>query len=384
MSLKEVRTGPVIPSAMGSRTVTLFLAGDVMTGRGIDQILPHPSDPRIYESYVKSALGYVQLAEEANGPIERPVSPGYIWGDALTELARRHPAARIINLETAVTSSTSPEPKGINYKMSPANIGVISAAGIDCCVLANNHVLDWGRAGLLEGLSVLEQAGIRHVGAGRDAVAAAVPATLSLTDGRVLIFAYASPSAGVPMRWRAGKELPGVNILPELSTQAADSIGAEIRAVAKANDIVVVSIHWGDNWGFEIPDEQREFARRLVEACGVDIVYGHSSHHVKGIEVHRGKLILYGCGDFIDDYEGISGYEEFRDDLALMYFPTLKVDDGTLVSLEMVPLRIGNMRLNRASRADAEWLAATLERESRSLGTHVRLGADNLLRLAWE
>ena len=130
----------------------------------------------------------------------------------------------------------------------------------------------------------------------------------------------------------------------------------------------MASIHWGGNWGYEIPQEQIAFAHWLVEACNVDIVHGHSSHHVKGIEVYRGKLILYGCGDFIDDYEGITGYEEFRDDLVLMYFPTIRIDDGMLVSLEMVPLQIRNMRLNRASRADAEWLASTLNREGKPSG----------------
>jgi poly-gamma-glutamate synthesis protein (capsule biosynthesis protein) len=144
----------------------------------------------------------------------------------------------------------------------------------------------------------------------------------------------------------------------------------------------VASIHWGPNWGWEIPREQVDFAHRLLEH-GVHIVHGHSSHHVKGIEVHDGKLILYGCGDFIDDYEGISGYEEFRDDLVLMYFPTVSIGDGTLQSLAMVPLQIRNMRLCGALRADAQWLEATLKREGDPFGTHVRLGADNVLQLEW-
>ena len=371
-------------SAQESGTTTLFLAGDVMTGRGVDQVLPHPSDPGIYESYSRSALDYVKLAERANGPIERPVPFAYVWGDVLAELDRRNPGARIINLETALTTRASPEPKGINYKMSPANMSVITAAHIDCCVLANNHVLDWGRPGLLEGLVALEQAGILYAGAGRDDIAAAAPAVLRVPEARVFVFAFASPSSGVPLGWRAGDGLPGVNVVPQLSIEAADRIGEKIRGIAKAGDIVMVSIHWGSNWGFEIAREQIEFAHRLVEACDVDIVHGHSSHHVKGIEVYRGKLILYGCGDFIDDYEGISGYEEFRDDLVLMYFPKVRIEDGTLISLEMVPMQIRKMRLNRASRADEEWLAATLERESKALNTHVRLGADHVLWLEWQ
>jgi poly-gamma-glutamate capsule biosynthesis protein CapA/YwtB (metallophosphatase superfamily) len=376
--------GPIAQQAGSPDSVTLFLAGDVMTGRGIDQVLPFPADPQIHETFVKSASDYVKLAERANGAIQRPVGFDYIWGDALTELKRRRPDARIINLETALTQSLWPEPKGINYKMNPANLGAITAAGIDCCVLANNHVLDWGYAGLLDTLSALEQAKLYYAGAGRDSSSAAAPAILEgHAKARIVVFAFGCPSAGVPPRWAARSDAPGVTIVPELSRQAAERIGEQIRSVAKPRDVVLASIHWGGNWGYEIPREQSAFAHWLVESSNVDIVYGHSSHHVKGIEVHRGKLILYGCGDFIDDYEGITGYEEFRDDLVLMYFPTIRIDDGMLVSLEMVPLQIRNMRLNRASRADVEWLARTLNREGKPLGTCVRLGSDDVLRLEW-
>ena len=124
-----------------------------MLGRGIDQIMRCPSDPTLYESYVTSALGYVELAERANGPIPRKCSFDYVWGQALGDLDAARPAARIINLETSITTSMSPAPKGINYKMHPGNVSCLKAAKVDCCVLANNHVLDWGREGLLETLS---------------------------------------------------------------------------------------------------------------------------------------------------------------------------------------------------------------------------------------
>ena len=124
---------------MRSADVTLFLCGDVMTGRGIDQILPHAGDPRLFESYVRSAHDYVALAERGAGPIPRPVDFAYIWGDALGELARVAPDARVVNLETSVTRSEEAWPKGINYRMNPANVGCLAAAGIDVCVLANNQ-----------------------------------------------------------------------------------------------------------------------------------------------------------------------------------------------------------------------------------------------------
>ncbi|TIP99701.1 MAG: CapA family protein, partial [Mesorhizobium sp.] len=88
------------------------------------------------------------------------VDEAYVWGDALSELDREAPDARIINLETSITTSLSLAPKGINYKMNPANIGCLAAARIDCCVLANNHVLDWDEPGLVETLDTLRLAGL--------------------------------------------------------------------------------------------------------------------------------------------------------------------------------------------------------------------------------
>ncbi len=364
--------------------VTLFLAGDVMTGRGIDQVLPHPCDPQLFEGYVKSALGYVALAEEANGPIPKPVDFNYVWGDALAELDRRKPDVRLVNLETAVTKNAEPDPKGINYRMNPENAPVLTAAAIDCCTLSNNHILDWGERGLLETLETLECAKVKATGAGRTTEEAQAPAILPVPAGRVIVFAFGSPTSGVPRSWAASELRSGVNFLPDLTSGAVRRIAKQMRAMKKPEDIVVASLHWGRNWGYEIPDEQIAFARGLVEEAGVDIVWGHSPHHPKAIEVHNDKLVIYGCGDFLDDYEGITGYEDFRDDLVLMYFPTLRLSEGALERLTMVPLQIRNFRLNRTSRSDAEWLCAVLNREGKKFGTRVVLGADNALMLEWD
>ena len=139
------------------KSVRVFLCGDVMCGRGIDQVLAHPCSPEIYEHYLRSAEGYVLRAEQANGPIPRRNGSSYVWGAALGQLERMQPDARIVNLETAVTRSHDRVNKGINYRVSPENAECLAAAKINCCVLANNHVLDWGRAGLLETLTTLAE-----------------------------------------------------------------------------------------------------------------------------------------------------------------------------------------------------------------------------------
>ncbi len=363
--------------------VTLFLCGDVMLGRGIDQLLPHPGLPQLYEPYVRSALGYVELAEAAVGPLPRPADFRYVWGDALEELQRRSPQARIVNLETAITAAQDAWPgKGIHYRMHPRNAPCLGAAAIDCCVLANNHVLDWGFPGLDETLQALRGAGIRTAGAGPDAAAAAAPAILELASGgRVLVFAYAMESSGVPPAWAAAQARAGVNVLVDLSARSADAICARVREARRTGDLVVISIHWGGNWGYEVSREERAFAHRLVEGGAADVLHGHSSHHPRGIEIYRERLILYGCGDFIDDYEGIGGHEAFRPELCLMVFPTLAAASGALRGLALVPMRVRRFRLQRATDDEARWLQQTLDRESRAFGTRVELASARELRV---
>ncbi len=180
--------------------IKIFMCGDVMTGRGIDQALPHPSDPLIHESYLKSASGYIEIAEAANGPIHKPVSFDYIWGDALAELQRAAPQVKLINLETSITVSNAYwKAKGIHYRMHPHNIASLTAAGIDVCALANNHVLDWGYAGLTETLAVLKKVNIKTAGAGADARQAGAPAVINVGERhRVIVFSFGLASSGIP------------------------------------------------------------------------------------------------------------------------------------------------------------------------------------------
>lgn len=368
-----------------SAQLTLFLCGDVMTGRGVDQILPHPSDPTLHESYMRSALGYVALAEEASGPISKPVDFAYIWGEVLAELQRDGPVVRIANLETAVTTSAEYWPgKGIHYRMHPANLPCLTVARLDCCSLANNHVLDWGYRGLLETLTGLRRANIHTAGAGVNADEAAAPATVTVPGaGRVLVFAFGTPTSGIPLSWAAVANQPGVNLVRSLSEMAVQSLGDQVRSLKQPGDIAVASIHWGSNWGYAIPQSQIAFAHRLIDHAGIDIIHGHSSHHVRAIEVYRDRLILYGCGDFLTDYEGIHGHEQFRPDLGLLYQADLDPASGRLVRLQMIPTQVRRLRVQRAPYADARWLHNRLNREGRQFGARVQLHPDHTLTLHW-
>jgi poly-gamma-glutamate synthesis protein (capsule biosynthesis protein) len=175
-----------------------------------------------------------------------------------------------------------------------------------------------------------------------------------------------------------------VSLLGDLSEKDFQQVRERVGRVKCDGDIVILSIHWGSNWGYEISEARRRFAHRLIDEAGVDVVYGHSSHHVQGIEVYRQKLILYGCGDFLDDYEGITGYEEFRDDLGLLYFATVDPASGTLVRLQMIPTQVRRLRVNRACEADAAWLRDTLNRESEKFGVQFEMAADKSLTAKWQ
>lgn len=368
-----------------SEPATLFLCGDVMTGRGIDQALPHPANPQLYEPSVTNAAEYVTLAERAHGALPRPLDFSYIWGDALEEFERQRPRAKIINLETAITLSDTPwRSKDVHYKMSPANIACLTAAEIDCCTLANNHTLDWGIAGLLETLDALDRAKIAHAGAGRNLREAQAPAVVEMGQGtRALVFSVGARSSGIPADWAAGENRPGLCLTGSASEDPVNILAKEAARVQQPGDIVIASIHWGSNWGYKVFPSEKRLAHRFIDEAGVDIVHGHSSHHVKALEVYQERPILYGCGDFFNDYEGISGYERFRGDLGLMYFADVNPVSGELLALRMIPMQIRRFCLNCASTSDANWLADLLNREGERFHTSVQRSVDNSLVLSW-
>jgi poly-gamma-glutamate synthesis protein (capsule biosynthesis protein) len=371
--------------------VRLVLAGDVMTGRGIDQVLPHPVAPELHEDYVRDARTYVELAERAHGAIPRPIDTPWPWGEALAAMDRFAPAVRLMNLETSVTRSPDwARGKAVTYRMSPDNIGVLTAARVDVWTLANNHVLDYGPSGLVETLGALTAAGLRVAGAGRDEreawqPAAAETATGPGPGGRVVVLSVGDVSSGVPPQWAAGPGRPGVALLPDLGRDTARRVAERLAGESRPGDIRVVSVHWGSNWGHDIPHAQRRFAQQLVEA-GVHVVHGHSSHHPRPVEVHHGGLVLHGCGDLVNDYEGISGWESYRDDLRALHLARLDSGTGALLGLRLVPLLARRFRLERAGADDARWLAHTLSRAGRPLGTAFEVAEDDagpVLDLQW-
>src|SRR6185369_13002641 len=227
----------------------IFLTGDVMTGRAIDQLLPHPGDPTLRESVVSDARTYIRLAEQANGPIPAPIDFTWPWGEALEivdEFARG---------------------KAVHYRMHPDNVGCLTAIRPDVCTLANNHILDFGYQGLIDTLRTLDDAGLGSAGAGLDENSAERPAVV----GRVVIAACGMGSSGIPHGWAATGRRPGVAYVPDMSDRSASMVAGRALAFKGHGDIAVVSVHWGSNWGYDVDSAQIRFAHRLIDA-GIDVV----------------------------------------------------------------------------------------------------------------
>lgn len=286
-------------------SIKLCLAGDVMLGRGVDQSLAGPhANPTIFESSIKDARHYALLSgiDTSKETLPEP------WGDLSIVLRVDNPDAIILNLETALTAREPGEPwnKGINYRAHPSRALFLNMLPDPIVAsLANNHVLDWGIEGLIDTLQALDQHNILHVGAGRNLHEAQKPATLSIRGSNVSVWGACDVSSGVPREWAATASRPGVWLLgSDLSTPLEAS--HEILSVTQSDGIKIVTLHHGPNWAPLAPDEwTRRFAHHLIDG-GIDVVHFHSSHHPRTFEVYKGRLIVYGQGDLINDYEGIS------------------------------------------------------------------------------
>ncbi len=367
---------------MAVAPLRLLLGGDLMLGRGIDQVMPQHCDPGLHEPVVRDARRYVQLAERRNGSIAAPLAPTDPWGDALGWMAALQPHLRIVNLETAITTWAQPWPhKAVHYRMHPTNTACLRVAGIDACCLANNHVLDWGFNGLADTLRNLRLAGIKAAGAGLTAHQAQAPARLAWPGGgELLLFAWALPSSGVPAAWAATPDRPGVALLSAIDVGTVKWLMRCICRHRRPSDRVVVSLHWGANWAPAIPEQHRWLAQQLIDLAGVDVVYGHSSHHALPLELHGDRLILYGCGDLINDYEGLPAHPPWRSDLVCLYGLELDGDSGALRSLVLHPFQLKRFQLGPIGALDRRLLGHQIGLESAPPGWRCR-SDDGLWRL---
>ena len=305
-------------------------------------------------------VGDVMLGRLVNQALERE-PPGYPWGDTITHFERAH--VRLCNLECAIADHGQPwtrTPKAFHFRSDAKNVAVLEAARIDLVSLANNHTLDYGEEALLETLGVLDRHGIGHAGAGADQRGAAHPALAASRDLRVALLAFTDNEP----EWEATPGRPGTRFVPvDTEDERAKRLFASVSAAKARADVVVVAAHWGSNWGYRPEPAHVPFAHRLVEA-GADIVFGHSCHVLRGIEVYRERPILYGAGDFVDDY-AVDDVE--RNDHSCLFL--VESDGRSMRRLRLIPTVIGACQARLARGPEAEQIAALMRVLCLELGT---------------
>lgn len=288
---------------------------------------------------MKIALaGDVMLGRLVNEALQTR-APEYPWGDVLPLL--RASDLNLINLECAITSCEKAVPKVFNFRSDPKNIQVLKTARIDVVNLANNHVLDFGVEGLSETLRLLDEAGIRRVGAGHDLNEARQPVVLERKGMRVGILGMTDNEPG----WAATPDAAGIKFVEVGDVSAVEE---PVAALRQQCDVLIVSMHWGPNMREQPSAKFVHFAHALIDR-GVDIFHGHSAHIVQRVERYKQGLILYDTGDFIDDY---AVDPQLRNDLSFLYVIDVAPDHE--LKLELVPVKISNFQVNLAQGQEKE------------------------------
>ncbi len=246
----------------------LLFVGDLMLGRLVNEILGR------------------------RGPV-------YVWGDTLAVF--KSADARFCNLECVVSDHGQPwsqTPKYFHFRTDAKNIGVLKAAGIDSVSLANNHTLDFEYEAAFEMFDILDREGINRGGAGRDYNDASRPVFMKVKDMVVAFIAFTDNETA----WAAYGSHPGVFFVPvDTDDMRARKLFELVKETKKKADILIVSAHWGPNWGYRPLPKHIPFAHALIDS-GADIIFGHSCHVFQGIEIYGGRPIIYSAGDFVDDY----------------------------------------------------------------------------------
>lgn len=424
--------------------IRILFTGDVMLARGIDYF---QSKLRNRIPVDASWIKYHKLAKKVNGKFDSDITKynseydenSYIWGNSIDLIHKYQPNVKIINFEAAITNYTkSDESKKIVYKCNPKNcLSSIDylrwSAGLSpqnndpdnlLITLANNHILDWNKQGLLDTIEHLQSNQFHFTGIGYNADNAWKPAihvenilfgTNSDDDHgydniRVytIMIGVAMKSSLVPKRWISDPSVkgmiafiddqssddwinPGIDLINEVFVNTIESIDDDCNKNGSGNiniDCVfirILSVHWGGNWDFSIDKKQIEFAHKLIDLNMIDVIHGHSSHHVKAIELYKSKLIIYGCGDFIDDYEGIKSHAQFHKYLSFVYFVDLDISNKTYIKVDDIilePTRIKHFQVTQSlTKQHMEWLVNQIKYLSWQRNTKLYQWYDQTLHL---
>lgn len=346
--------------------------------------MPHAGNVTI--SLVGDVVLRSRLAE-----LRRAVEPGLDAAIAALQVGD----LAIANLETPLSTRGYRVPKMANLRAHPEVVRDIQSLGFHAVALANNHMMDYGPAAMLDTLEVLDQAGIAHCGAGHDLDAALEPVVLKVNSWTIALL---NVSCTLPNESEAAPGKPGIaplhiessfevdpgilleqpGTMPVVHTWARksdlDRTCEHVNRLRQTADTVLVGVHWGapSHWlspyqGL-LAEYQQPLGRALVEA-GADVVWGHHSHELDPIELYAGKPIFYGLGHFL-----LETPWDFMGPESVIVRVTLGEQPG----IQLIPLMVDERGLpRRASGADAAAVLAQISERSSGYGVRVMQDGDD-------
>lgn len=257
-------------------------------------------------------------------------NPSYnMWGNTLSMITDVD--CFVVNLETSVTDVQTPWPnKAFNFKLSPRYAwNALKPAQIGLVSLANNHIMDFQTAGMYETMHVLNDILIPFTGVGSTLAQARQPTIVTMSNGIRLAMLSA---ADHPPEWAGTFTRPGFRYIDLQNKQTWTTLFADIERLRTKVDLIIFSIHYGPNWVDRIDPNAIELFHAAIDH-GVNIVHGHSAHHVLPVEFYRQGIIMYGCGDLIDDY---AVNQTYRNDLGCLF----EIDTTKMTEIIIHPTRI--------------------------------------------
>lgn len=293
-------------------------------------------------------------------------------GDFIKTSAFKRADFAIVNLECVVALSGQ---QGVDkgeggpyyFRATPNMLNILKRSNIQAVITANNHCGDYGTSSLLEQSYWLDQAGLMFAGTGRNSSEASLPLDVRVGDVRVALFGLDSTQSS----FAATGKSPGSNYINLSDLSAHETMLKCTFDQAKGwADLVIVAIHWGPNREIRPIQLVREAARKLID-LGVHAILGSSSHVLQGVEIYKGRPIVYDAGDLLfdsrDDANGKPG--------AVF---NLRLSSDGITAIEVIPLSVGYRQTSeltgQAGITQLQHFAALC----REMGTHVVVG-DNAI-----
>lgn len=244
----------------GTRPITLMFVGDIILDRGVEYMIEKYGEGDYRFPFFRTA-DYLQRADILFG-----------------------------NLESIISDKGKRVGSIYSFRADPKAIEALGYAGFDVLSVANNHIFDYGREAMEDNFQRLKTAGIDFVGGGFSEKEAHSPVIKEVKGVKIAFLAYTNLGS---KHWQAKEGSSGIAWLDERTEK-------DIKATKEISDLLIVSMHFGDEYQSQ-PNSEQEYWAHLAIDAGADLVIGHHPHVIQEIEEYKGEYIAYSLANFVFD-----------------------------------------------------------------------------------